>query len=289
MKTLKPRLQQKTQETGSRFDIVEKDYALSYVLAGIVSIDELKKSLVFKGGTALKKCYFGDYRFSEDLDFSTIDCPKGEALEQKLQEALKIMEDLLSEQGAFEVKLVRHIEQEPHPFGQEAFDIYIQYPWHRSPLCRLKVEITHDEPVLLQPPALKPIIHEYGEPFDYSINCYQLEEVVCEKLRSMLQTRQRFLSRASKRPRARDYYDLWRIFNKYESSLDKSIIKKILPAKCQHREVSYTGIDEFFTPELLTEIENHWEHQLGYYVQDLPPHKTLLEKLKVQIQNYVFE
>jgi hypothetical protein len=28
---------------------------------------------VFKGGTALKRCYFGDYRFSEDLDFSLVE------------------------------------------------------------------------------------------------------------------------------------------------------------------------------------------------------------------------
>lgn len=288
MKALKPRLQQKTQETGSRFDIIEKDYALSYVLAGIVSIDELKQGLVFKGGTALKKCYFGEYRFSEDLDFSTIDCPQGDILEEKLREALKITKDLLSEQGAFEVKLVRHIEQEPHPFGQEAFDIHVQYPWHRSPLCRLKVEITHDEPVLLKPPALKPIIHEYGEPFEYSINCYQLEEIVCEKLRSMLQTRQRFLTRASKRPRARDYYDLWRIFNTYGQSLNQGLIRDTLPAKCAHRQVTYATLEEFFTPELLSEIEKHWENQLGYYVKDLPPYRTLLSELKTQIQNYLF-
>ena len=30
-------------------------------------------SLVFKGGTALKKCYFDNYRFSEDLDFSGLE------------------------------------------------------------------------------------------------------------------------------------------------------------------------------------------------------------------------
>ena len=31
---------------------------------------KLKETMIFKGGTALKKCYFGDYRFSQDLDFS---------------------------------------------------------------------------------------------------------------------------------------------------------------------------------------------------------------------------
>ena len=30
----------------------------------------LREYLIFKGGTALKRCYFPDYRFSEDLDFS---------------------------------------------------------------------------------------------------------------------------------------------------------------------------------------------------------------------------
>jgi predicted nucleotidyltransferase component of viral defense system len=30
----------------------------------------LDEDLIFKGGTALKRCYFHDYRFSEDLDFT---------------------------------------------------------------------------------------------------------------------------------------------------------------------------------------------------------------------------
>lgn len=29
--------------------------------------------MIFKGGTALKKVYFEDYRFSEDLDFTLLD------------------------------------------------------------------------------------------------------------------------------------------------------------------------------------------------------------------------
>src|SRR2546427_6009407 len=30
----------------------------------------LRPALAFKGGTALKRCYFSDYRLSEDLDFT---------------------------------------------------------------------------------------------------------------------------------------------------------------------------------------------------------------------------
>jgi predicted nucleotidyltransferase component of viral defense system len=51
--------------------IVEKDYALSYLLASIAKTTEFGETLVLKGGTALKKLYYDQYRFSEDLDFST--------------------------------------------------------------------------------------------------------------------------------------------------------------------------------------------------------------------------
>jgi predicted nucleotidyltransferase component of viral defense system len=60
-----------TQKTKVQQYIVEKDYALSYLLAAINHADGLGENLVLKGGTALKKLYFANYRFSEDLDYST--------------------------------------------------------------------------------------------------------------------------------------------------------------------------------------------------------------------------
>ena len=44
-------------------NIVEKDYVLGWMLAGIDAHEELAESWVFKGGTCLKKCYFETYRF----------------------------------------------------------------------------------------------------------------------------------------------------------------------------------------------------------------------------------
>jgi predicted nucleotidyltransferase component of viral defense system len=49
---------------------IDKDWALGHFIAAIYSEPELKEALIFKGGTCLKKCYFPDYRFSEDLDFT---------------------------------------------------------------------------------------------------------------------------------------------------------------------------------------------------------------------------
>ena len=49
--------------------VLERDYCLAWFLAGL-SQSQLAKLLIFKGGTALKRCHFGEYCFSEDLDFT---------------------------------------------------------------------------------------------------------------------------------------------------------------------------------------------------------------------------
>jgi predicted nucleotidyltransferase component of viral defense system len=52
-----------------REDVLERDYCLAWFLNALAESD-LRPVLAFKGGTALKRCYFPDYRFSEDLDFT---------------------------------------------------------------------------------------------------------------------------------------------------------------------------------------------------------------------------
>ena len=44
--------------------------AVAFLLFGVDSI--LLDNLIFKGGTALKKMHFPDYRYSEDLDFTLL-------------------------------------------------------------------------------------------------------------------------------------------------------------------------------------------------------------------------
>jgi len=70
MKPLRTRLQEARQRLGVPREILERDYLLSWILAGIDEVAVLRDGVAFKGGSALRKCYFGDYRFSEDLDFS---------------------------------------------------------------------------------------------------------------------------------------------------------------------------------------------------------------------------
>lgn len=70
MKPLRKRLEEERNNTGLPWEVIERDYILSWILACIGANKKLHSRLIFKGRTALKKCYFGDYRFSEDLDFT---------------------------------------------------------------------------------------------------------------------------------------------------------------------------------------------------------------------------
>jgi predicted nucleotidyltransferase component of viral defense system len=68
---LKPgEIQKIANRLGIRDTQIEKVYVIGWVLRGISINKYLKEKLIFKGGTALRKIYFPDYRLSEDLDFT---------------------------------------------------------------------------------------------------------------------------------------------------------------------------------------------------------------------------
>jgi len=68
--------------------IIEKDYVLSKVLMALSQIDLFNQNLLFKGGTALKKLYYPEWRFSEDLDFTSKSKLKPEDVKTIFQEAV---------------------------------------------------------------------------------------------------------------------------------------------------------------------------------------------------------
>ena len=133
MEPLRPRLEEVRQRLGIRWEVLERDYLLSWVLAGIGTVPELRETLVFKGGTALKKCYFGDYRFSEDLDFTGWEgVPAGDEMEELMSRACESAQELVGEYAPVELLCGRYTESNPHPGGQEAFRIRARLPWHRA-------------------------------------------------------------------------------------------------------------------------------------------------------------
>ncbi len=61
-------LRRTAKTTGFDLATLEKDYALTWLLSGIYSRDsKLRELLIFKGGTAIRKIYFPEWRLSERL------------------------------------------------------------------------------------------------------------------------------------------------------------------------------------------------------------------------------
>ena len=60
-----------SEQLGVSKSVIDKDWMLGHFIEAIFNEPELKETLIFKGGTCLKKCWFEEYRFSEDLDFTS--------------------------------------------------------------------------------------------------------------------------------------------------------------------------------------------------------------------------
>ena len=284
MRPLRIRLQQAWRDLDLQSYVIERDYLLSWVLAGISAVPELKETLVFKGGTALKKCYFGDYRFSEDLDFSGLeDVPTGDDLAKAIVRACDEARGLLDEYAQVEMHCERHIENNPHPGGQEAFLIRVRLPWHPRPDIPIKVEITADEHIAW-PVERRRVIHDYGELLNAELQVYSPTEVVAEKLRATRQQLARLENRGWMRNRARDYYDLWRVLGNYWDRLDLIDFRARLHDKCRLRNVDFEGPEDFFDRRIVDDVERGWEDSLGPLITDLPSFATVMDELRPQVE-----
>lgn len=281
LKPLRKRLEEASKKTSLRLDVLQQDYLLSWLLVGIFEHPLLSSCLIFKGGTALKKGYFGEYRFSEDLDFSI----RGELPDNLLQlitTACRSAEEQIRKFAPVQLFIKKYEEKKPHPEGQQAFVVTAQFPWQSQPLTKAMIEISAHEAVLLKP-RIKPLIHSYGEPINIQMQLYSLEEIILEKLRAILQHTKKLHERDWSRSRARDYYDLWRIFEMFEPKIDLEIIRKYLIEKCACKQVSFCGIEDFFDETMIGHVSKTWNQWLGPLTANLPDSQSVLENLKPKI------
>lgn len=282
---LRNRLDRETKKKGLRFETIQQDYLLSWILSGLYEHPSLKENLIFKGGTALKKCYFGDYRFSEDLDFSVVaSIPRKEKLLIAVIEACKFAEQKMNEFAEIRLIIERYKEKTDHPFEQEAFTVRAQFPWQREPLISARIEITMQETVLF-PPVMKQIIHSYDESIDTLIQTYSLEEIVLEKLRAILQKTKKLHEEGRDRSRTRDYYDLWRIFTGFENDLYFENFNIQLQKKCDLKNVHFIGAESFFDPIMMETVKRTWKHWLGNLVSDLPECSLVINELRRKLES----
>lgn len=96
-KLFKPSIQFTAQHKGIKVIYVEKDYWVTFALHTIFK-STASEYAVFKGGTALSKCYGIIERFSEDIDLVVLNQGEsGNKLKEKLRAPSKSIESMLPE------------------------------------------------------------------------------------------------------------------------------------------------------------------------------------------------
>lgn len=171
----------KANKEGVRATQVQKDYAISWVLWGISKNAFLKQSLAFKGGTCLKKVYFDDYRYSEDLDFTVLNDDISD------KEILKNFKALFSEVNK-ESRIKMSIDDETFEIHESgSIKLFIDFTGpHGSD--RIKVDITRGEKLNFDV-GEKTIFKNYSdlvEAEDLTVQCYALEEILIEKMAALM-------------------------------------------------------------------------------------------------------
>ncbi len=221
--------------------IAEKDYFLA-VVSKVIYESELSNKIIFKGGTALNHCYIPQSRFSEDLDFSSVDS------NITLDEVAKV----LSSQTFLEVKDT-HVSKATIKIERLKYSGVLDQPGS------LKVEIDFIQKVILPAKEM-----EYKNVWGVvtKVRVMDIREICAEKIRAM-----------SDRARYRDFYDYYLIMQHFD--LKFSEIYDLMKQK-EVRKI--TSVDSILNNWQVAVQEKHTEKSSVYYQEDIFNNDQLIKE-----------
>lgn len=225
-------------------EIIEKDYFIELILFYFSQDTFLRDNIVFRGGTALKKMYFPEYRFSEDLDFVISNKDEVSIYRDKV---FQILQKISSE---YPLKTDKRILLE-----RDRLQLFITFDVipDISGIKELKVDILKDD--YIPKNERKRIKFSYPDFKDNNLilRSYVLESVVCDKIGRIMDI--------DNEPR--DLFDLWYLF---QHGMDIGII---------HDEYKKKYGYNIIIPNLINQINkndyrNNWKNRLSYQMNNLP-------------------
>lgn len=265
---------------------IDKDWALGHFIDAIFSIPELRQKLIFKGGTCLKKCYIPDYRFSEDLDFTSTD--KDFILPRKHLENISA---LLKQR----VEMPTHIESLKELRFKDkltGYEAIIKFwgsdhsrndspPAPRRWQTKVKIEIILYE-LILFPVSYRDVVHSYSDKLTENalqVPCYSIEEVLAEKIRSLIQ-------RSYTAPR--DFYDIWYL-SKHFPELDYKLIADAFHKKLAFKGHSFSAVEQLINSENDKHLSAAWKNSLAHQITgELPDFETVKNELLILFNKILF-
>jgi predicted nucleotidyltransferase component of viral defense system len=243
-------IQQKANAVGVRDQQIEKDYILSWILFGISKHEQLSKAIVFKGGTVLKKVYFEDYRFSEDLDFTLLNA---EVSNEQIFEWFMEVFEFIKDEANIPLDIIDNNELEDG--GINFYISYIGPLGGQGNNKRVKVDISRSEQLVFEP-VMNDVFIDYSDLEEHQLLCYPLEEVLVEKMRSVMQ-----------RMQARDFYDIWYLLEVHEMDADYYLSE--FETKCKSKDLLHTDFLKKLD-ERLPQYKGRWKSSMSEQIKDLP-------------------
>ncbi|MFA7280137.1 MAG: nucleotidyl transferase AbiEii/AbiGii toxin family protein [Sterolibacterium sp.] len=261
-------------------NVVEKDYVLGWLLAGISAHAALAGYWVFKGGTCLKKCYFETYRFSEDLDFTVTE--EGHLDEAFLLATFHEISDWIYDASGIEIPAEQiRFKLTDIPGGgkyAEGRVYYVGPRQQRRNLARIKFDLTTKEKLVLAPEERK-VHHPYSDLPEAGIHIlsYCFEEVFAEKVRAL-----------AERERPRDLYDVVHLYRHDEIRPDRSVVMNTLREKCAFKNIPVPTRDSLLRPDAREKLLAEWEDMLAHQLPVLPPFDQFWNELP-QVFDWLYE
>jgi predicted nucleotidyltransferase component of viral defense system len=179
---------------------VEQDLVIARAIIEMYSDDLLKKSLAFRGGTALHKLYLtSQIRYSEDIDLVQINSELGNPTLKRMREKLSFLGTKRTvKQHIHNNTVVYHFDSEMQPIVQ----------------MRLKIDINTREHLSIF--GLKEIPYQVNNEW-FSGQChitgYEIEELLGTKLKALYQ-----------RKKGRDLFDLYWVLTHLDIDTEKVIL-----------------------------------------------------------------
>jgi predicted nucleotidyltransferase component of viral defense system len=235
--------------------IADLDYVLGCFLSQWYR-NKTAQSLRFKGGTCLRKIYFGDYRFSEDLDFTAEERISIEELQALIERTTQQLQDVFGLNFSERPPRIEIVSDE---YGRESYQARLYYRgplrWRGDPRA-IRLDISRDEYLGL-PVEARDIIHPYSDQefvTGVKIPCYSLAEMLSEKLRALSGQRRYAI--------ARDIYDVHQLVER--GSLDLYDVISILPGKFLVKGLNVKEINMDYVENRRDEFDRDWDRSLRY-------------------------
>lgn len=228
---------------------IEKDYVMGWLLWGVYNNHNLSNNLVLKGGNCLRKVYFPDTRFSDDLDFTAGRLDTTDVFRSYLNTVCQSVGEqsgIVFDVSQTRVDPVQVADSECHALDGRVY--FKGFAGDSSVTMRIKFDVSEYEKIVL-PLQHHQIIHNYSDADSCKaqILTYSLEEVLAEKLRSWIQ-----------RTRPRDLFDVVKIVQSRKIPISKSNILSAFFQKTIFKNIPTAGCDEMLFDSKFSDIERNW-------------------------------